>query len=111
MNEVIQLLSFFASFCFGFFFHILTLFHFKLTDTYPVWLKYLTTLLFILDITLSYLLILYYLNGGIVHIYFVTFVFLGFGAYSFVSKNVKNTKISSLKIVKKINRLYNPRRK
>lgn len=101
MNEVIQLLSFFASFCFGFFFHVLTNFHFKLTDTYPIWLKYLTTFLFIVDITLMYLLLLYYLNDGVVHIYFVFFVLFGFALYGYLSKNVNISKNSILKIVKK----------
>ena len=101
MNEVIQLLSFFASFCFGFFFHALTNFHFKLTDTYTIWLKYLTTFLFIGDITLMYLLLLYYLNDGVVHIYFVFFVIFGFASYGYLSKNVNISKNSILKIVKK----------
>lgn len=99
MEETIQLLSFLVSFFFGFFFHILTRIHFKFTESYPTLLKYLTTFLFILNIVLLYLLILYYLNGGVLHVYFLIFVFLGFFFYGVLSRNVKFQKLLSLRIV------------
>ncbi len=102
MDEVTQLLSFFVSFCFGFFFHILTNFHFKITDTYSVLMRYITTVLFVIDIVLMYVLSLYYLNNGIIHIYFLIFVFLGFFAYGFLHKNVNLNKVLPRKIAKYI---------
>jgi len=89
MEETLQLLSFLVSFLFGFFFHILTQFHFKVSEQYPILLKYLSTFLFILDIVLFYILILYYLNGGVLHTYFLFFVFFGFFLYGSLRKCVK----------------------
>lgn len=89
MEETLQLLSFFCSFLFGFCFSIFTCFHFKVSEKYPTFLKYISTFLFILDVLLAYLLIMYYLNNGVIHIYFLVFVFLGFVSFHFLSKNVK----------------------
>ncbi len=102
MDEVTQLLSFLVSFLFGFGFHFLTQFHFKVTETYPMFLKYVTTLLFILNIVLIYLLSMYYLNCGVIHIYFVFFVFLGFLFYGFLQKYVNFKNILPKKIAKYI---------
>lgn len=102
MDEVTQLLSFFVSFLFGFCFHFLTRFHFKVTETYPMFLKYFTTLLFVLNIVLMYLLGMYYLNSGVIHIYFVFFVFLGFLFYGFLQKYVNFKDILPRKIAKYI---------
>ncbi len=89
MEETLQLLSFFISFVFGFFFHLCARFHFKVSDKYPILLKYVSTFLFLLDGVLFYLLLLYYLNGGVLHIYFLFFVFLGFFLYGYLQKRVK----------------------
>ena len=107
MDEVTQLLSFLVSFCFGFFFHILTNFHFKITDTYSLLMRYVTTLLFVVNLVLMYVLCLYYLNDGIIHIYFLIFVFLGFLGYGFLHKNVNLRKVLPSKIAKYIYKWYN----
>ena len=78
MDEVIQLFSFFVSFCIGFVFSIVTKFHFKLVDSYPKILQYLLTVLYVIDFVLLYVILMYHINGGVIHIYFLAFVFVGF---------------------------------
>jgi len=100
MEETLQLLSFLVSFLFGFIFHLFSNFHFKITDRYSILLKYIATFLFLLDAVLVYILILYYLNGGILHIYFLIFVFLGFFLFGILQKRVKFTDVLSTFIAK-----------
>ena len=89
MDEVTQLLSFLLSFLFGFSFHILTKWHFKISETYSTIMKYLTTILFVINIVLLYVYIMYHLNEGIIHIYFLIFVALGFFVFDVLRKHVK----------------------
>jgi len=89
MEETLQLLTFGVSFFFGFFFHVFSDFHFKVSEKYPVVLKYISTFLFLLDIVLAYIFILYHLNGGVLHVYFLAFVFLGFFSFDVLHKYVK----------------------
>lgn len=100
MEETLQLLSFLVSFFFGFFFHMVSNFHFKITEKYPVLFQYLSTFLFLLDAVLLYIFILYYLNGGVLHIYFLIFLFLGFFLFGIFQKRVKLTDILSTLIAK-----------
>ena len=87
MDEVIQLFSFFVSFCIGFVFSIVTKFHFKLVDSYPKILQYLLTFLYVIDFVLLYVILMYHINGGVIHIYFLAFVFVGFFCSEVVQKN------------------------
>ncbi len=89
MDEITQLLSFFISFLFGFGFHILTTWHFKTTETYNLLMRYLTTILFVFNIVLLYVYIMYLINNGVIHIYFLAFVVLGFLCFGILQKNVK----------------------
>ena len=89
MDEVTQLLSFFLSFLFGFSFHILTKWHFKISETYSTIMKYFTTILFVLDIVLLYIYFMYHLNDGVIHIYFLFFVAFGFVVFDILQKHVK----------------------
>lgn len=91
MDEVTQLISFFVSFCFGFFFYFCTVFHFIVIKKGSILLQYVSTLVFILDGVLLYLFLMYLINQGIVHIYFLILVFIGFFIGSFLQKNVKFT--------------------
>ena len=60
MDEVIQLFSFFVSFCIGFVFSIVTKFHFKLVGSYPKILQYLLTFLYVIDFVLLYVILIIY---------------------------------------------------
>jgi len=100
MEETLQLFSFFVSFVFGLGFHFLTDIHFNLIASYHSFFKYLSTILFMLDIVLGYLFIMYQLNEGVIHIYFLFFVFLGFFSYGFLHRNVKLKNIMSFRLGK-----------
>lgn len=78
MNNHIQLLSFFVSFLFGICFSFVSRFHYDMVFSLKKIPRYLLTFLFILDVSLFYILILYYINSGVVHIYFVIVTFLGY---------------------------------
>lgn len=100
MDESLQLLSFLVSFLYGMFFFLVTVFHFKVVQKYPVIFQYFSSFLFILDVVLIYLILFYHLNDGVFHIYFIFFVFLGFFVMHIVSKNVKFWQLLRSKIEK-----------
>ena len=100
MDEVTQLISFFLSFLFGMFFHFLSNYHFKIIIKYAIWFQYLVTFLFIIDSVLAYVLLMYHVNFGVIHLYFLAFVFLGFFAFSSLQKNVKLKTFLQNKIAK-----------
>ena len=89
MDEITQLFSFLLSFLFGFGFHILTRWHFKISETYSLVMKYLTTILFVINIVLLYVYLMYLLNDGVLHIYFLLFVFFGFVTFDILHRHVK----------------------
>lgn len=95
MDASLQLFSFFVSLCFGFVFHFLANWHFQVTDTYSLFVKYLSTFMFMVDVILAYVLIMYHINDGIIHIYFLSFVFIGFFLYGILQKHVKLRNILS----------------
>lgn len=100
MDEIIQLLSFLFSFLFGFGFHIVTRWHFKISETYSISMKYLTTILFVINIVLLYVYLMYQLNDGIIHIYFLLFVLFGFVVFDILQKHVKLSSFLPSKIEK-----------
>ena len=71
----------------------LCVFHFKVVNKYSMFIQYLFTFVFILDVVLGYIFMLYHLNSGIVHIYFLSFVVLGFIFFQYLHKSVKVKKI------------------
>ena len=78
MDYKIQLLSFLVSFLFGIFFSFTSRFHYNLVFSLKQILRYLLTFLYILDVALIYVLLLYYVNHGNIHLYFVIVTFLGY---------------------------------
>lgn len=78
MDYKIQLLSFLFSFLFGILFSIMSKMHYDLVYRLKKWLQYIFTFLFILDVSLFYILILYYINHGVVHLYFIALTFVGY---------------------------------
>ncbi len=78
MNYKIQLLSFLVSFLFGIFFYFTSLLNHKMIAKQNSILKYATTLLYIVVISLLYVLLMYKVNYGVIHIYFLIVLFLGF---------------------------------
>ncbi len=78
MSANLQLICFLASFLYGIFFGLLSKFHFNLINKYHIIFQLLISLVFVIDIVLGYILIMYHLNLGIFHIYFLVFIFIGF---------------------------------
>ena len=52
-------------------------------------LRYILTFLFILDISLSYILFMYYVNHGVIHIYFIIVTLIGYFVEKKIHQNVK----------------------
>lgn len=90
MENQLQLLSFFFSFFFGIFFSLVSRFHYGFISSLKKWLRYLLTLLFILDISLLYLILMYSINSGVIHIYFIILAMVGYIIEKYVNQFVKN---------------------
>ena len=102
MDESIQLFSFFASFVFGFLIFFCTQFHFSVCSKLSIFMQYLYTFIYMIDIALLYVLLLYHINNGVVHVYFLIVFGIGFFSALFLQKNVKLTdKLSSVLAKKK----------
>ena len=85
MELSIQIYSFIVSFLFGgCFYFLLDLFN-KLTGKFKLVLKIIFSFFFIIVMSLLYFLILLYVNNGVVHIYFLLSILVG---YLFVYKIV-----------------------
>ena len=88
MNSKMQLLSFLVSFLYGIIFSFLTIFNFKIIENYKVYLKHILTFIYVLDMTFIYIIILYNLNKGYFHIYFILTVILGFLIGLYLKKKI-----------------------
>ena len=78
MNSYIQVLSFITSFIYGILFYLLTKFNYYIIEKVNKVLKFIVTLVFIIDIVILYVYMMYKINNGYFHIYFVALVVLGF---------------------------------
>lgn len=78
MNYKLQIISFIVSFLFGIFFYLTSLLNYKIIKKHSKVIKYLITFVYIIDISLLYVLLMYKVNYGIIHIYFIIVLFLGF---------------------------------
>ena len=78
MNIKIQIYSFIFSFFMGIFLYIISLLNYKIIFKKKTYLKFLYTLLVMLDYNLIFLVGLYYINDGIIHIYFIITLIIAF---------------------------------
>lgn len=78
MNYKLQLLSFLVSFLFGIFFYFSSLLNHKLIKKHSMVFRYIITFVYILDISLLYVLLMYKVNYGVIHVYFIGVLFIGF---------------------------------
>ena len=78
MSAGIQLFTFFVSFLYGILFSFFTCCHFQVILSNSIIMKYLSTILFMIDVVLGYVIVMYHINQGVIHIYFLLFVFFGF---------------------------------
>ena len=96
MNSNIQIISFIVSFIYGVIFYFVTKINFYLIKDLKLYLKHILTFIYTLDMAIIYIIILYHLNRGYFHIYFIMLVFLGFIIGYIIDKklsklNVKKT--------------------
>ncbi len=78
MNSGIQIISLLVSFFYGIIFNVLTIYNFKVIKKYNSIIKNIITIMFILDIVIIYMIIIYKINKGYFHIYFILMVILGY---------------------------------
>lgn len=93
MDYKLQLLSLLISFIYGILFSLLTNFNYKCLYKTTMPLKILFNIIFILDIVLLYTFIIYKINKGIFHIYFILMILMGY----MVSFNKVKTSIKRIK--------------
>lgn len=78
MDSYIQVLSFVLSFAYGIVFYLLAKFNYFILDNKNAFIKFLVTFVFIIDVVVIYVYLMYRLNNGNFHIYFVGLVIIGF---------------------------------
>ena len=99
MSANLQLLSFLISFFYGIIFAFLTIINFKLIDKLKVIYKHIITFIYVIDMSIIYIIILYHLNKGYFHIYFILTVLLGFMIGIILYKKLRS-KINVKRILK-----------
>lgn len=84
MNSYIQVISFLISFIYGVIFYLFTRFNkFMLSNKNNV-IKLLVTLVFVIDMVILYIYIMYKVNFGMIHPYFVAVVLIGYVVMMFL---------------------------
>lgn len=78
MNSLLQVVSFLVSFLYGVSFYLLSRFNKYITENRKIIFRFIITLIFIVDIAILYIYILYKINHGYFHIYFLATVVIGF---------------------------------
>ncbi len=89
MDYKVQIVSFIFSFIFGMFFYFTSLINYKFIKKYSKCLKYIISIIYIIDITLIYILMMYKINYGVIHVYFIIVLFIGFYLASIYSKKLR----------------------
>lgn len=78
MNSYIQLISLVSSFAYGVLLFYLNRFNYKLIKDKNIISKILISILYVFNVSMLYVCFLYRLNNGILHIYNVLFIVLGY---------------------------------
>ena len=101
MTASLQLLTLGASFLYGFLFYYLMKINYRFIKNKKKFYQSLITILFMYNIVLLYIIIIFKLNNGIFHIYFFIMIILGFYVnLKLTQKMLKNVKYRSF--IKKI---------
>ena len=78
MNSYIQLVSLVVSFIYGFVFYILSRVNKYILSNKNNVIKLLVTIVFVIDMVFIYIFIMYKINFGVMHPYFIILLILGF---------------------------------
>lgn len=103
MDYKIQILSLLYSFSYGIFFYFFSLFNDKFMTKNKIY-NVLILLCFIILNSLIYITGLYKINFGVVHIYFLIMIFLGY-YFAYIIKKIVSNNVKSWKFFKKSKKL------
>ena len=78
MNGFTQLQLLIYSYLYGIIFYLLTRYNLFITKHLSTPKKFIVTLVFIVDLVVLYIYLIYKINKGIFHIYFIVLLVLGF---------------------------------
>lgn len=78
MNSYVQLICLIVSFLYGFFINITNNINFKIINNKNIFIKIIISLLYLFNISLLYVVFLYKINNGMLHIYFTLLIFIGY---------------------------------
>lgn len=90
MTVKIQLILLVISFCYGIIFYFLTKFNIFLIKNLSIFVKFLITFIFIIDMVLVYIFLVYKINSGIFHFYFLLAMIVGFILIGFNDTKIVN---------------------
>ena len=88
MNSYTQLFIIIISFIYGIGFYLLAKYNQWITKNLSTFLKYIVTFIFILDVVIIYIYIIYQINSGIFHIYFLLSMLLGYIMIGYFYQNI-----------------------
>lgn len=78
MTSEIQVISFIVSFIYGIFFYLLARFNKFILSNRKDLFKLVITVIFVIDIVILYIYIMFKVNNGIIHPYFVAIIIIGY---------------------------------
>jgi len=93
MNSYLQIVSIISSFIYGFIFYYLSIFNKYILLNKNTFIKFIITFIFILDMIFLYIYLIYKLNNGINHPYFILSLLIGYYLGFRCKINVKIKKI------------------
>lgn len=96
MSPLSIILVLLISFIYGVIFLIFSLFNYKLFGKFSLIFQFLITILFSFDLGIIYLLVIYKINYGRFHIYYLIPTILGF----YIAYKLKNKTVNLCKILK-----------
>ncbi len=85
-----QILTIFSSFGYGLFFYLLVYFNRKILFQKKLTKRLVSNILFILDMTLIYFIMIRYINNGIITYYSYLFIIIGIIFQKFIITRIKD---------------------
>lgn len=97
MSSLVQIISLGISFFYGIFFSLVNKINELMIDKKNYFIKVLVTLVFIIDVVILYIYIMYKVNNGNIHPYFIALVIIGYVVmninYKYLKKCIKSVKL------------------
>lgn len=101
MNAEIQLITLAVSYLYGFFFYYLYKINYQIIKKKKRFYQSLITILFMYNIVLIYIIIIFKINNGMFHLYFFIMISLGFYSNIKLTKKMLNN-VKCRSIIEKI---------